>query len=108
MYLVCGFWVVYEIHNSVATSSITVAKSSSLIIFFFYGGPESVCMSSDFFFKNSLLTALGHCCCARAFSSCGEQGLLSSCGTQDPERAGFGSCGLWAPEYRLSSYCTWA
>ena len=51
MYLVCGFWVVYEIHNSVATSSITVAKSSSLIIFFFYGGPESVCMSSDFFLK---------------------------------------------------------
>ena len=28
------------------------------------------------FFKNLLLAALGLCCCARAFSSCRERGLL--------------------------------
>jgi len=32
------------------------------------------------------LAALGLCCHARAFSSCGEQGLLSS-------------CGMWASHY---------
>ena len=29
-----------------------------------------------FFLINLFLAALGHCCCARAFSSCGERGLL--------------------------------
>ena len=29
-----------------------------------------------FFFLNLFLAALGLCCCARAFCSCGEQGLL--------------------------------
>ena len=32
------------------------------------------------FFIYLFLTALGLRCCARAFSSCGEQGLCSSCG----------------------------
>ena len=39
---------------------------------------------------------LGLCCYAQAFFSCGEQGLLSSCG-------GFSSCGAQALEHRLSS-----
>ena len=66
------------------------------------------------------LPALGLRCCTRAFSSCGEQGLLfvavlglliavlllsqrtGSRGT------GFSSCGLWVPEHRLSSCGAWA
>ena len=42
------------------------------------------------------LAVLGLCCCARAFSSCGKQGLLSNCGTlwnKSSRRAGFSSCG---------------
>ena len=39
------------------------------------------------------LAALGLCCCERAFSSCDEQGLLSSCGVQAAHRSGF-SCSL--------------
>ena len=55
------------------------------------------------------------------FSSCGEQGLLSSCDMQDPHCGGFSccgawavgclgfsSCGSWALEHRLSSCSTWA
>ena len=64
------------------------------------------------------LAALGLRCCARAFSSCGEQGysslwctgfslqwllLLRSTGSR---HAGFGSCGLRVLDYRLSSYGT--
>ena len=68
------------------------------------------------FFLNLFLTALGLCCCARAFSSCGEQGLLSvavrgsviavaslvaeqaALGTQASVVAAHGlrSCGSWA------------
>ena len=36
--------------------------------------PADTCRVLDFFFF--FLSALGLCCCARAFSSCGEQGLL--------------------------------
>ena len=32
--------------------------------------------------KFLFLVVLGLCCCTRAFSSCGEWGLLSNCGTQ--------------------------
>ena len=56
------------------------------------------------------MAALGLRCCARAFSSCGEQGLLfvavrgllllRSTGSRC---AGFSSCGLWTLERRLSS-----
>ena len=55
------------------------------------------------------------------FSSCGEQGLLSSCDVQDSHcsgfsccrawavgRPGFSSCGSWALEHRLNSCGTWA
>ena len=39
-------------------------------------GGETACLD-DFFFKFNLFSAaLGLHCCARAFSSCGEQGLL--------------------------------
>ena len=68
------------------------------------------------------MAVLGLCCCARAFSSCGEQGLLccgawaSHCGGFSPCGAralgtrasvvvarGLSSCGSWALECRLSS-----
>ena len=53
--------------------------------------------------------ALGLHCCLWAFANCSEQGLLSGCTVRashcndfsccrarTPERAGFGSCGVWA------------
>ena len=50
---------------------------------------------------------LGLCCCTQAFSSCSQQGLLSSCvvcllilvtshGAQALGHTGFSSCGTWA------------
>ena len=88
----------------------------------------------NFFFKVSLffnlfilfyllLSVLGLCCCARAFSSCSERGLLfvavrrllivvaslveehrlQACGLQQLWHAGFSSCGSRALEHRLSS-----
>ena len=77
-----------------------------------------------FFFNLFLfLAALGLCCCTRAFSSCGERGLLfvavrglliamaSLCcgaralGTRASVLVALGlrSCGLWNLEHRLSS-----
>ena len=38
------------------------------------------------------LATLGLCCCTLAFSSCGEQGLLSGCGVQASHRSGFFCC----------------
>ena len=51
-----------------------------------------------FFFNYSLLclTVLELCCCAWAFSGCGEQGLLSRCGAQASHCSGFSCCGAWA------------
>ena len=68
------------------------------------------------------LAVLGNRCCAQAFSSCGEQGLLC-CGAWASHCSSFSccnawalgtwasvvvvrrlsSCGLWALEHRLSS-----
>ena len=72
---------------------------------------------------NLFLAALGLHCCARAFSSCGEGGLLfvvvcglliavaslvaehglQACKLQQLWHMGFSSCGLRALEHRLSS-----
>ena len=66
------------------------------------------------------LAALGLCYCARAFSSCGERGLLfvAVCGLliavasfvaeHRLQAPGFRSCGAWAVERRLSSCGTQA
>ena len=55
-----------------------------------------------------ILAALGLRCCARAFSSCGERGLLfisvhrlliaeaSLVGSMGSRHVGFSSCGAWA------------
>ena len=45
------------------------------------GSVQSFCLSNSFFFFliyfiYLFLAVLGLCCCARAFSSCGERGLL--------------------------------
>ena len=47
------------------------------------------------------LAALGLCCCAWVFSSCGEQGQFHSCGSQASQCGGFSCCrgqalGAWA------------
>ena len=44
-----------------------------------------------FIYLSSSLAVLDLCCCARAFSSCGKQGLLSSCGAWASRYGGF-SC----------------
>ena len=48
------------------------------------------------------LTALGLCCCAWAFSSCGEPGAALHCGAQASHRGGFSCCGAWALGARAS------
>ena len=61
------------------------------------------------------MAALGLCCCARAFSSCGERGLLY-CGVQISHCGGFSCCraralGVWASvvvAHGLSSCGSWA
>ena len=47
-----------------------------------------------FFF---FLAVLGLCCCSGFFSSCGEWGLLSSCGARASHCAGFSHCRAQAP-----------
>ena len=54
------------------------------------------------------LAALGLCCCARAFSSCGEQGLLFSCGVRASHCGVLSCCRAQALEHRLSSCGAWA
>ena len=72
------------------------------------------------FISTLYLIALGLHCCLVFFSSCSEQGLLSSCGAQVSPcggfsycwswavgHEGFSSCGSWALEYRLNSCGEW-
>ena len=72
------------------------------------------------YFIYLFLAALGLRCCAQAFSSCGEQGLLfvvvhrllimvaSLVAEHGSRHAGCSSCDLWALEHRLSSCDAWA
>ena len=43
-------------------------------------------------FLNYFLAVLGLCCCTWAFSNCGEQELISSCGAQASHCVGFSCC----------------
>ena len=62
------------------------------------------------------MAVLGLCCCAWAFSSCGEQGLLFRCGAWGSHCGGFSCCGVRAlcaqasvvAARGLSSCSTWA
>ena len=49
------------------------------------------------------LAVLGHCCSAQAFSSCGEWGLLSSCGVQASRCGGFSHCRTWTLQSTYAS-----
>lgn len=50
------------------------------------------------------LAALGLGCCRQAFSNCGQQKLLSSCGARAPPCSGFCCCRPWSPERGLNSW----
>ena len=52
---------------------------------------------------NLFLSALGLCCCARAFSSCGDGGATLCCGARASHCSGFSCCRAWAVGRRLSS-----
>ena len=56
-----------------------------------------------FFLKKFLfMAALGLLCWAKAFSSCGKQGLPSSCGAWASHCRGFSCCGAWGPGTQAS------
>ena len=55
------------------------------------------------FFLFVFLAALGLCCCSRAFSSCSEWGLLSSCGAWASHCSGFSWCREQALGHRGSA-----
>ena len=46
----------------------------------------------NYLFVYFTLTVLGLHCCVRAFSGCGEQGLLTSCGAWASHGNGFSCC----------------
>ena len=50
-----------------------------------------------------ILAALGPHCCLRAFSRCGKQGPLSSCGSRPSHCGGFSCYVAWSLEHRLGS-----
>ena len=56
-----------------------------------------------FIILNLFLAALCLCCCTRAFSSFGEQGLLSNSSVRAPHCCDFSFCGACALECELSS-----
>ena len=59
-----------------------------------------------FLFIYLSLATPGLCCCAWAFSSCGGQGLLSSCGTRASHCGGFSCCRAQAQGHRLQPWRT--
>ena len=82
--------------------------------------PCSLYFKKYLFIYTLYLTVLGFHCCLVFFSSCSEQGLLSSrsaqvfhcggfsyCWSQALGREGFSSCGSGAREYRLNSCGEW-
>ena len=52
---------------------------------------QDICFKIIYLF----LVALGLCCCAWAFSSCRERGLLSHCGAWPSHCSGFSCGGTW-------------
>ena len=58
--------------------------------------------NSFFKFIYLFLVSLGLHCCARAFSNCSEQGLLSSYSVQASHCSGFSCCSAWAPGSQAS------
>ena len=56
---------------------------------------RSIFFLRNFFFSNIFLPVLGLHCCAQAFCSCSEQGLLSGCSTWASRCGGFSCFGGW-------------
>ena len=75
------FYIICYWENNISSSPLF------LFLFFFFLS----------FLKNNFiylfLTVLGLCCCAQAFSSCGEWGLLSSCSARAFHCSSFSCCG---------------
>ena len=68
--------------------------------------PSSVCTVSqrsffDLFIYSFIFGCTGSLLLHRHFSSCGEQGLLSSCGARAPHWRGFSCCRAWTPDHGL-------
>ena len=51
-------------------------------------GSKDLDMTQRLSNNNLLLAVLGLCCCGQSFSSCWEQGLLSSCGARASHSGG--------------------
>ena len=81
---------------------------------------ESLVFCKMFFLITLFLAVRGLHCCVRAFSTGGEQGLLSSCNAWASHCGGFSCSGaralrytsfsrysMWALEHRLNSCGTW-
>ena len=58
--------------------------------------PGRFVLKKKFFFNYLFLAALDLRCCVQAFSSCGEQRLLSSCVVMASHCGGFSCCRTWA------------
>ena len=58
----------------------------------------------SFLFFFNFIFVLSLCCYVRAFSSCDEQGLLSSCGVWACHRSGFS---LWSTGSRHTDFSSW-
>ena len=86
-------------------NTVTLSLNTGRLTFFFYSllftvwSAKSQGHSSTIFFKKTYLLFtyffLFHCC-PRAFSSCGERALLSSCSAWAAHFGGFSCCGAWA------------
>ena len=70
----------------------------------------SFSVKPNIFFFNEVffffLAVLGLRCCARAFSSCGEQGATLCCSAQASHCGGFSCCRAWALGTRASVVVT--
>ena len=100
------FKIIYVISPNVTLgytelTGFSLFSFRSLYFFFFF-----FLMKKLFIYV--FLAALGLRCCARAFSSCGEQGLLFSCGVRASHCGVLSCCRAQALEHRLSSCGAWA
>ena len=64
------------------------------------------------FIYSFILVIIGLCCCAWAFSSCGEQELFSRCGVRASHYSGFSGCraqelGTWASVVAAWGLSSW-
>ena len=91
---------------------IHVASNSIILFFFMANSPLYICTTSSLCILDVvfvILAVLSLHCCEQAFSSCGEQWLLSGCGVRASRCRGFSCCGAWTLRHAGFSSCsTWA